>query len=241
MSSSEDSNNEIDEEIDERKLIRQDLSSMSFEEIMKLKEELGAKLYKEAILGIEKPKTSRNQKNAKDLKRLNKNRPREQSSKRPVPFLGAELRGKSKNDLQLRDPRFDERAGNYDVNKFKENYKFVSSIRESEILELKSELNRVTDQEEKDRIKKAMQRLANKNVEENKWHKKQQTLKEEQQEIQKAIAEGKKPHYLTKKERKAKELVAQFEELKKHGKLTKHLEKRRKKNIAKDRKKMNFA
>lgn len=41
-------------------------------------------------------------------------------------------------------------------------------------------------------------------------------------------------------ERKAKELVAQFEELKKRGKLTKHLEKRRKKNITKDRKKMGF-
>uniref|UniRef100_A0A1A9VR10 rRNA biogenesis protein RRP36 n=1 Tax=Glossina austeni TaxID=7395 RepID=A0A1A9VR10_GLOAU len=221
-------------------LIRQDLSSMSFEEIMKLKEELGAKLYKEAILGIEKQKNSGNQKNAKDLKRLNKNRPREQSSKRPVPFLGTELRGKSKKALQLRDPRFDERAGNYDVNKFKENYKFVSNIREIEILQLKSELNSVTDQEGKDRIKKAMQRLTNKNVEESKWHKKQETLKEEQQEIQKAIAEGKQPHYLTKKERKAKELVAQFEELKKRGKLTKHLEKRRKKNITKDRKKMGF-
>uniref|UniRef100_A0ABK9N6X4 rRNA biogenesis protein RRP36 n=1 Tax=Glossina morsitans morsitans TaxID=37546 RepID=A0ABK9N6X4_GLOMM len=240
MTSSEDSNNEIDEEIDERNLIRQDLSSMSFEEIMKLKEELGAKLYKEAILGIEKQKNSGNQKNGKDLKRLNKNRPREQSSKRQVPFLGTELRGKSKNGMQLRDPRFDERAGNYDVNKFKENYKFVSDIREIEILQLKRELNSVTDQEGKDRIKKAVQRLTNKNVEEKKWHKKQQTLKEEQQDIQKAIAEGKQPHYLTKKERKAKELVAQFEELKKRGKLTKHLEKRRKKNITKDRKKMGF-
>lgn len=41
-------------------------------------------------------------------------------------------------------------------------------------------------------------------------------------------------------ERRAKELVAQFEDLKEKGKLTKHLEKRRKKNAAKDRKRIGF-
>lgn len=41
-------------------------------------------------------------------------------------------------------------------------------------------------------------------------------------------------------ERRAKELVAQFEELKQKGKLNKHLEKRRKKNVAKDRKRIGF-
>lgn len=41
-------------------------------------------------------------------------------------------------------------------------------------------------------------------------------------------------------EKKAQDLVKQFEELKKAGKLNKHLEKRRKKNLSRDRKKYNF-
>lgn len=41
-------------------------------------------------------------------------------------------------------------------------------------------------------------------------------------------------------ERQAKELVAQFERLKESGKLNKHLEKRRKKNAAKDRKRISI-
>lgn len=41
-------------------------------------------------------------------------------------------------------------------------------------------------------------------------------------------------------EQKAKDLVKQFEELKNSGKLNKHLEKRRKKNLTRDRKKYSF-
>lgn len=46
--------------------------------------------------------------------------------------------------------------------------------------------------------------------------------------------------YTFSEERRTKELVAQFEELKQKGKLNKHLEKRRKKNVAKDRKRIGF-
>lgn len=172
---------------------------MTFEEIMKLKEELGAKIYKEAVLGIDnRNKKSKAKKDPKDFKRLNKNRPREQISTRQVPFLGAEMRMKRKKDNDIRDPRFDERAGEYDVKRFKENYKFVSEIREKEVEQLKSVLSKTTDEVERQELKKTIQRLINKNVEENKWHKKQQLLKEEQSEIQKAIAEGRQPHFVTK-------------------------------------------
>ncbi|XP_073817573.1 ribosomal RNA processing protein 36 homolog [Musca autumnalis] len=241
MSSSSDEHNSSEEdEEQQRNEIREDLKSMSFEEIMKLKEELGAKIYKEAVLGIDSSKNSKPKKEAKDFKRLNKNRPREQTTKRQVPFLGAELRTKRKKDNELRDPRFDERAGEYDVKKFKENYKFVSEIREKEVVQLKEVLSKTTDEDERRELKKTIQRLINKNVEDKRWHQKQQQLKEEQSEIQKAIAEGRQPHFITKKERRTKELVAQFEELKQKGKLAKHLEKRRKKNAAKDRKRIGF-
>lgn len=172
---------------------------MTFEEIMKLKEELGAKVYKEAVLGVDSAKKSKAKKDPKEFKRLNKNRPREQTAKRQVPFLGVEMRVKRKKEEDtIRDPRFDERAGEYDVKKFKEHYQFVSAIREKEVHHLKRQLNRVADDDEKVELKKTMQRLINKNVEDKKWHKKQELLKQEQNEIQKALAEGKQPHYMTK-------------------------------------------
>ncbi|EDW81582.1 uncharacterized protein Dwil_GK12146 [Drosophila willistoni] len=221
--------------------IREDLKTMSLEEIMQLKEQLGAKVYKEAVLGGKSGKARAKQVKGKtELKRLNKNRPREISSRRQVPFLGAELRVERKKTNELRDPRFDEKSGNFSIDTFKKNYKFVSKIRTKEVGQLKKQLDDVADDEEKQKIKHSMQRLINKNVEDKKWHLKQHILKKEKQEIQKAHNEGREPHYLTKQERRAKELVAQYEHLKSTGKLNKHLEKRRKKNAAKDRKRIGI-
>lgn len=177
--------------------IREDLKGMTFEEIMKLKEQLGAKVYKEAVLGTKRAKVKK-PKEKSELKRLNKNRPRELSAKRQVPFLGAELRTERKKNAELRDPRFDERAGSYNVESFKKNYKFLTKIRDKEVGELKKKLDEVQDKEEKETIKHTMQRLINKNVEEKRWHIKQNILKKEHKEIQKAHDEGREPHYLTK-------------------------------------------
>ncbi|XP_034115149.1 ribosomal RNA processing protein 36 homolog [Drosophila albomicans] len=243
MSSSSDSSDVSEHEAsgdeETQSAIREDLKGMTLEEIMQLKEELGAKVYKEAVLGS-KSVTRKQPKAKSELKRLNKNRPREISAKRQVPFLGAEQRVERKNkETELRDPRFDERSGNYNVDTFKKNYKFVTNIRHNEVNKLKNQLDNV-EGEEKQKIKHTMQRLINKNVEDKKWHAKQAQLEKERKAIQKAHAEGRQPHYVTKKERRAKELVAQFEHLKKTGKLNKHLEKRRKKNAAKDRKRISI-
>lgn len=47
--------------------IRKELSTMSFEELQKLKERLGAKVYNEAMFGVKRTKKT-------DFKRANKNR-----------------------------------------------------------------------------------------------------------------------------------------------------------------------
>ncbi|XP_002012937.2 ribosomal RNA processing protein 36 homolog [Drosophila persimilis] len=244
MSSSESASDSEPESVavsedESQSAIRQDLKGMSFEEIMQLKEELGAKVYKEAVLGSKSAPTKKG-KTKTDLKRLNKNRPREMSSRRQVPFLGAEHRVERKKEVELRDPRFDEKSGDYNIETFKKNYKFVTKIRDKEVGQLKKQLDQVADAEEKKKIKHTMQRLINKNVEDKRWHSKQHSLKKERDYIQKSHNEGQQPHYLTKKERRAKELVAQFELLKSTGKLNKHLEKRRKKNAAKDRKRIGI-
>lgn len=80
--------------------IRAELSNLSFEELQKLKERIGAKVYNEAIFGT---KPIQNKQNViKTFKRENKNRPREMSSKVPVSMIRSEDKVRRK---EIRDPR----------------------------------------------------------------------------------------------------------------------------------------
>ena len=57
-----------------------------------------------------------------------------------------------------------------------------------------------------------------------------------QAEQKAAVAAGKKPFYLKKSEKRKRELVAKYEELKASGQLDKYMEKRRRKNASTDHK-----
>lgn len=210
---------------------------MSFEDLMKMKERLGDKVYNETVFGQHKNR-KKSSTTKQDFKRENKNRPREVSAKRPVPFLGnAKLTAQK---AELRDPRFDAKCGDYDANKFRENFSFVSEIREKELVELKEKLKTTADVKEIKRIKYLIQRMENQNTEQRKRKIRLEIANEEKDKIKKAKKELHIPHYTTQKELKAKELVQQFLDLKSSGQLNKHLEKRRKKNTTRDRKKFTF-
>jgi ribosomal RNA-processing protein 36 len=64
--------------------------------------------------------------------------------------------------------------------------------------------------------------------------------KRDEQKQNKALAkEGKAPVFMSKGERKNKELIAKYEELKTTGKIDNYLKKKAKKNMSKDRKKLS--
>ncbi|KAF5280351.1 hypothetical protein FQR65_LT03160 [Abscondita terminalis] len=63
-------------ELEERELIRKQISTMSFEDLQNLKEKIGSKEYNSVVFG-----TQKNIKKPSNFKRENKNRPRERSSK----------------------------------------------------------------------------------------------------------------------------------------------------------------
>lgn len=174
---------------------------MSFAELLKLKEELGSKVYNEALFGedstVKKRKKVANQSNA--FKRENKNRPREISAKKQVPLLGKVK--KSKNDATgPRDPRFDSNCGDFDRDKFKDDYSFVNDIREKEITELKSQLKQLKgDQaEEKEKVKLVLQRMQNQNLEEKKLQERKQARKLEKKKNKTAIVNERKPFFISK-------------------------------------------
>lgn len=123
---------------------------MSFEDLQKLKEKLGAKIYNETVFG--KP----NKKPTTNFKRANKNRPREMSSKRPVKVTKQVIPVKK---YIPRDPRFDSLCGTFDDKSFKSNYKFLNDVKKNERTELQKEYENTTDPHRKKTIKLLIQRL----------------------------------------------------------------------------------
>lgn len=126
---------------------------MSFEDLQKLKQTIGAKVYNETVFG------KNNAKKQTSFKRANKNRPREMSSKRPVKIVNDAIPVKK---TIPRDPRFDPLCGSYDEKSFKSNYGFINELKRNEKKELQKELEATEDPERKRKIKLLIQRLVTK-------------------------------------------------------------------------------
>lgn len=172
---------------------------MSFAELLKLKDELGSKVYNEALFGEDTTKVRKKKQKPKlEFKRDNKNRPRETSSKKQVPLLGKV--STSKKGDGPRDPRFDNKCGEFDRDKFKEDYGFVNEIREKEISELKKELRELrSDQiDERNKIKMVIQRMQNQNLEAKKLKQRKEANLNMRQTNKDAIKNEKKPFFVSK-------------------------------------------
>lgn len=234
----DNSDKELNDEDIERQKIRDNLSTLSFEELIKLKEKLGAKVYNETVYGS-KPNKDKSQ---KEFKRSNKNRPREISSKirpkRVGKLIGnnsSSVTPKSKKFVP-RDPRFDTLCGEFDNKSFKQNYKFINDIRQKEKDQLDKEYRECTDPERKQTIKLLKQRIENQLRENEKIRKKKEKEENDKRELREKLKHGEKPVYKKKSVKRLEGLVEKYEELKKNNKLQKHIEKRTKKMKLKDKK-----
>lgn len=151
----ETTENETDTEEQQRSEIRGKLATMSFEELLQMKEKMGSKLYNKILSG------DQNTKKPIQIKRANKNRPQEISSKiRPKVLQRTIASSKSKKKIvQPRDPRFDSLYGTFDKDKFKSDYKFIYDLQEKEKEILVKEEKLEEDVEKKKKLKSAIQRL----------------------------------------------------------------------------------
>ena len=209
---------------------RSKLSKMSIEEIQRLKNKIGLKLFNQKMSG----KTS-TQQNQADFKRENKNRPREMSSKKQVSRF-REVIVTSKLELEKRDPRFDPNCGEFDDKLFKDNYKFVNEYKSGDLQFLKNQLSDEEDPERRKSIKYLIQRTENqlRQIEHDKV--KDEEKKAEWEERREQLKAGIKPQYISKSKQKEKDLIKKYETLKQSGGLDKYISKKTKKNVAKDRK-----
>lgn len=228
---------------------------MSFEDLQKLKERLGSKVYNETLFGKKKVVK-------REFKRANKNRPREMSAKIPVSRLREIVKIKKAVN---RDPRFDSLCGTFDEKAFKRSYGFISKFRENDLNNLKKELKQTTDPKIIKKMKYLIQRLENQLREEQIQKKKEEKIQQEKKEMLASIKRGEKPVFKKKckleslflfsliyllslilfnlfflAEKKILDLISQYEELKESGKIKKHIKRLRKKNICKDRVKLNM-
>lgn len=226
----------------------QNYQGMTMQELLKLQEEIGTKAFQQKVLkkggGImaagksssSKP-TQKKTKSKPVLQRVTKNRPVEVPMMRhAAPRLATLDPGRSSKRMIVRDPRFDDLSGNLNLKAWQENYSFLKETRKKEKEVLKKELKAEQDPEKKRRMKSIIQRMENQEREQARREKEREVRREERQEQRDALRQGRKPKFVSNKERKLLVKAAHFEDLKKGNKLEKYLERKEKRLKAKEMK-----
>ncbi|XP_041789624.1 ribosomal RNA processing protein 36 homolog isoform X2 [Chelmon rostratus] len=217
-------------EIQTREDIKKELSNMSFEDIMKLQNKVGTKVYNEVAYGNKKGRESG------EKRRLNKNRPMEISAKRRAPFLRQVV---SISKPTWRDPRFDDLSGEYKPEIFDKTYKFITDIkhREKEIVQKKLKRTK-KDNQRKEKLQLLLKRMENQErATKSREQQRERELQFKRQQRERAN-QGARPFFLKNSDKKKLQLAEKYQELKKRGKLENFLSKKRKRNAVKDRRKL---
>ncbi|GFR40382.1 hypothetical protein Agub_g932 [Astrephomene gubernaculifera] len=171
----------------------------------------------------------------RSFKRANKDRPQEMSSKRPVGRFREVIQLPSKGFV---DPRFASAsaAPPGKVNdSFRRRYAFLyDDMLPEEKRELQDKIKKEKNPKFKAKMQAQLQRIDTQLRDEDLRRRTRALESEWKTKERSAVAGGKAPFFLKESEKKRLALLAKYQELKEHGKLDKFMEKRRKKNAAKD-------
>lgn len=224
--------NSDEEEEGQISRLKEELSDIPFCELEELKHRVGSKRYNEAIHGLFDKKGT----NAtKSLKRENKNRPRELSSKKPVPRLRQVIPVKKR---MARDPRFDELSGSFNQEMFDKAYSFLDDVKANEKKQLQKEMQKTKHPERKHQLESLLKRMDQQEATKKAAAQKREVERKRKTAELELVKQGKTPYYLKKSDKKKLELAEKFKKLKSSGKLQQYLKKKGKKNTSKERKKM---
>ncbi|KAL3144478.1 hypothetical protein ABBQ32_004218 [Trebouxia sp. C0010 RCD-2024] len=167
-----------------------------------------------------------------DFKRQNKNRPIEQSSKRPVPRHRQVL---EVSNSKSRDPRFENLSGKFSTDQFRKQYAFVyDEALPEEKKDLKRQLQGTKDPDSRQQLQTQLARVEQQIKEEQTRRQQQDQLKSHKAEEVAAVKQGKQPYFMKRSETKRQQLIARYKHLKATGGLEKVVQKRRRKNAMKD-------
>ena len=210
--------------------LKSELSTIPFCELHALKDKIGVKKFYAALHGSSSIAKSENK---PTLKRKNKNRPREMSSKRPVSKFKQVIPVTKKVS---RDPRFDDLSGKFNENMFEKAYSFLDDIRSQEKEQVKKAIKTEKDTNQKAKLHSLYQRMEQAEKTRNLKKIRKEKQKERKEKELALIKQGKRPFYLKKSEKKKLELAEKYKTLKDSKKLDQYLNKKRKKNATKQRK-----
>mmetsp|Transcript_15116 Transcript_15116/g.36028 ORF Transcript_15116/g.36028 Transcript_15116/m.36028 type:complete len:286 (-) Transcript_15116:27-884(-) len=236
----EDSNGEdVDDETSssgynsaEEERVRKELQQIPFEVLERLRETDNS-----AALAVTTVKATRRGDGndtslSKKFKRENKNRPPEMSSKRPVPRFREVFEAPKR---EIRDPRFESLSGKFDKQVFRKRYSFLYEEQlPEEASKLKSLIRKEKDPGAQQKLHAKLTRVQQQIAEEAKLRKKDAWESERKAKEKELVKAGKKPFYLKRSEQRKAELVRKYHELKDAGRLDKFMEKKRRRNAAKE-------
>ncbi|XP_028774054.1 ribosomal RNA processing protein 36 homolog [Neltuma alba] len=201
--------------------IKQELADATFEELQKARSNGSHAIFQKTNV-------------EKKSRRPNKNRPMEVSCKKPVPVIRDVVQAPKK---VARDPRFESLCGRLDSDGFRKRYNFLfdgelPAEKQALLKALKKskDPNKVNELEERiSWIDKQLKSDATKKPD-------AEILAKHKKKEREAAKQGKRPFYLKKSEIRKQRLIEKYEDLKSSGKLQSFIEKRRKRNAAKDHK-----
>lgn len=204
---------------------------LPFETLLKLEQKLGSKTFREVHASTSNkdevkillPKRRQIEQEDSD------EAPEEMSSKKPHKKSFVKL-PKGPRPAPAIDPRFNPRAGKYKPEHFRKNFQFAFDLKDQELEKLKKATPTTHDPEQKEKAKYLIQRMENQKREHAKRKLKTKPI----------INKDGSKYFPSKKELLAQDLVSKYVELKDSGKLQSHLEKRRKKQAGKERKRMDI-
>ncbi|KAK7469612.1 hypothetical protein BaRGS_00036341 [Batillaria attramentaria] len=192
--------------------IHDELSDLTAEELQTLKEKMGLKAFRK-VFGAQSSEKSHS---PSRFHRENKNRPSEVSSKRKVSVV-RDMPGVSG---VTRDPRFDDISGEFRQDIFERDFSFIDDIKSLEKKKVQKQLKKERREEKKEKLKRLLNKMD--------WKKKEKAM----------VKEGKAPYFLKKSDKTKLELAEKFKTLKQKGQVKQFIQKKRKRNSAKDRKKL---
>ncbi|CAN6557241.1 unnamed protein product [Malus baccata var. baccata] len=141
----------------------------------------------------------------------------------------------------IRDPRFESLCGELDVDRFRKKYRFLFEEElPAEKEELQKQIKKSKDPETIEEPKKHISLIDTQLKSESAKHTEAAILTEHKKKERKAAKERKQPFFLKKSEIRKKRLVEKYKQLKASGKLEAFIEKRRRKNAAKDHRYMPY-
>ncbi|GAB2274011.1 hypothetical protein Dimus_008781 [Dionaea muscipula] len=206
--------------------LERELADVPFGELQKLRSD-GTLAFHQKVKSSEK-------RNA----RANKNRPIEVSSKRPVGRYREVIQVSKK---AIRDPRFESLCGKLDEDGFKKRYAFLYNENlPAEKAELQKLIKSSKDPKVSEELKGQIAWIEKQLKSGAAKHREVQILAEHKKREREAAKHGKRPFYLKKSEIRKQKLIGQYDRLKAAGKIDSYIDKRRRRNAAKDHKFMPY-